>query len=190
MAAPVYKALIFDCFGVLVSGARSRLAIDHPDKAQAIYDLNKQSDYGYLTKQAYDEQLGELLGIDPANIDALLVPSVVRNEELLTFIRELRQTYKTAVLSNVGPEWFEQFFNETEQTDFFDDIVLSYKLGMAKPQPEIFYYTCEKLGVSPEECIFVDDTVDNVRAAEAVGMYGIVHRDFMQTSCEIQSILE
>ena len=47
---------------------------------------------------------------------------------------------------------------------------------MAKPDAEIYRRAAERIGLSPEACVFVDDAEVNVRAAEALGMRGIVYR--------------
>ena len=47
---------------------------------------------------------------------------------------------------------------------------------MAKPEPEIYRRAAERIGLAPEACVFVDDAEVNVRAAEALGMRGVVYR--------------
>ena len=46
-------------------------------------------------------------------------------------------------------------------------------LGIAKPDPEIYIYTCEKLGVAPSEALFLDDKIENIEAAHHVGLHAI-----------------
>ena len=40
---------------------------------------------------------------------------------------------------------------------YFDEMCLSYELGMQKPEERIFYYCMERLGVRPEECLYIGD---------------------------------
>jgi len=56
-------------------------------------------------------------------------------------------------------------------------LVWSYQLGIAKPDPAIYRYALEKLGTQPAETLFVDDKAENVDAAVALGMEGIVFSD-------------
>lgn len=51
---------------------------------------------------------------------------------------------------------------------------------MRKPDPRIYQPTCERLAVRPEEAIFLDDVDENIVAACAEGLYGIVFRDNAQ----------
>lgn len=57
----------------------------------------------------------------------------------------------------------------------FDVQVISCEVGLRKPDPAIYELTAQRLGVAPRQCAFVDDLDRNVAAAEAVGMFGVVH---------------
>jgi putative hydrolase of the HAD superfamily len=56
-------------------------------------------------------------------------------------------------------------------------LVWSYQLGIAKPDPAIYRYALEKLGTQPAETLFIDDKAENVEAAVALGMKGIIFSD-------------
>jgi len=55
----------------------------------------------------------------------------------------------------------------------FDVVFCSGDEGVVKPDPAAFEMTLARLGVEPEEAVFIDDTVEHVRAAEALGIHGI-----------------
>jgi FMN phosphatase YigB (HAD superfamily) len=61
---------------------------------------------------------------------------------------------------------------------------------MHKPEPEIFLLGAERLGVAPEECVFVDDLRENCAGAEAVGMTAILHRGAEGTLPQLQELLD
>lgn len=52
----------------------------------------------------------------------------------------------------------------------FDVIIESSKVGMRKPNPKIYEMVCEKLGVSPSRCVFLDDIGSNLKPAKKLGM--------------------
>jgi len=54
--------------------------------------------------------------------------------------------------------------------DVLDGSFYSYELGVAKPDPAYFTHIVERLGVPPEQLLFVDDRADNVAAARSVGL--------------------
>jgi putative hydrolase of the HAD superfamily len=57
----------------------------------------------------------------------------------------------------------------------FHAVVISAEVGMRKPEERIYRHAIELVGLPPAECVFVDDLEANVRAAEAIGMRGILH---------------
>ena len=87
----------------------------------------------------------------------------------------------TALLSN---SWGNNYPRDGWD-EMFDAVVISGEVGMRKPEPQIYEHTCALLGLSPAACVFVDDVVPNVRAAVSVGMVGIHHTSYEQTSAEV-----
>lgn len=59
---------------------------------------------------------------------------------------------------------------------------------MRKPDPEIYRYAADRLGVRPEECVFVDDLRPNVGGAVEVGMVAIHHTDPEETVRELEAL--
>ena len=57
---------------------------------------------------------------------------------------------------------------------FFDGIMVSSSVHLIKPDTRIYELLCNTYSLKPEECIFIDDRPENVEAAEAVGMKGII----------------
>ena len=123
-----------------------------------------------------------------SNMSEIFENRWILNEKLLNFIREEKQNgSKIAVLSNVAQYSFNQFFSEEEQAELFDEVVLSGNEGVSKPDARIFEIACERLGENPENCVFVDDSPENVLAAKKLGMHGIVYVDFDNFKAEIKA---
>lgn len=89
--------------------------------------------------------------------------------------QRLRPAYRTAILSNADQS-LRGRLRELGMLDLFDTVVSSAEEGVAKPEAEIYRRAAERIGLPPETCVFVDDYEANVRAAEALGMKGIVYR--------------
>jgi putative hydrolase of the HAD superfamily len=82
---------------------------------------------------------------------------------------------KTAVVSNTwGPP---PAYGAKRMRAVFDTVVRSDEVGLRKPDPEIYLMTAEQLRVPPDACVFVDDLLQNVEGARAVGMHAFVHRN-------------
>ncbi|GAB3703971.1 HAD family hydrolase [Nocardiopsis oceani] len=91
----------------------------------------------------------------------------------------------TALLSNSwGNGYPREHFAST-----FDTVVISGEVGMRKPEERIYLHTCERMGLEPEDCVFIDDLEHNVRTAEALGMTGILHSDVTDTRRELSRFL-
>lgn len=184
------KAIIFDCFGVMYGGSLATLADMAPrEHRQAIYDCNQAKDYGYINYPEYLQQIGELIGIAPEAVDTVMRQHHIANTWLIEYAQGLREQYKVALLSNIGDQTMERLF-DGKVGELFDEVVLSYQEGIAKPNPEIFTLTAERLGVTPGECVMIDDLMANCEGAEVAGMHSILHTDNVLTKTKLATLLE
>ena len=78
----------------------------------------------------------------------------------------------TCLLSN---SWGHDAYPREVFDGMFHAVVISAKVGMRKPEERIYRHAVELIGLPPAQCVFIDDMETNVRAAEAIGMCGIVH---------------
>lgn len=95
-------------------------------------------------------------------------------EESLKAVKAVHQKAKTYILSNSNPiHWgwvCEHYFPSPEILKrYFDDCFLSYEMKMSKPDPEIFEETGRRIGLLPEEILFIDDSEANCRQAANLG---------------------
>jgi putative hydrolase of the HAD superfamily len=84
--------------------------------------------------------------------------------------------YRTALLTNNVREWEPRWRPMLPVDELFDVVVDSAFVGLRKPDPAIYRLTCERLGVAPELCVFVDDLEPNIAAARELGMTAVHHR--------------
>lgn len=111
------------------------------------------------------------------------------DQDLLAAIRKLRAGYKTAMLSNAWDSTREFLTTVFPCLDPFDEVIFSAEVKMAKPQPEIYNLMLSKLGVSPDESVFIDDFEENILAADALGMHGIQFKNRDQALADLKGIL-
>lgn len=95
---------------------------------------------------------------------------------MLELVRELKAQPDTNVygLTNWSMETFPQARQRFEVLQQIDDYVVSGAVGMVKPDPRIFQLLMDRYGLKAENCTFIDDNPQNVAAAQAMGMRGIV----------------
>ncbi len=103
-------------------------------------------------------------------------------------IDRLRQKYRIAFLSNsnevhadVIPKKFAALFDKD------DRLVFSYRFHCAKPDLEMFQRALEIIGTLPRHAAFVDDLLENVLAARAVGMTAFQFRDAFQLERDLKA---
>ena len=100
------------------------------------------------------------------------------NEPLLARYRELRgRGVRLAILTNNVREWHDIWRAAFDIDALFELVVDSAFEGTRKPEPRIYEITLSRLGLSAEDCAFVDDVEVNVVAARELGMHGIHFRD-------------
>ncbi|TIC81841.1 HAD family phosphatase [Nocardioides sp. GY 10127] len=80
-------------------------------------------------------------------------------------------------LTNWSSELYHPHAPRHEAVALLRDVVVSGDVGLAKPDPRIYALTVARTGLRADELVFVDDRADNVRAAEAAGMVGVVFTD-------------
>ena len=80
--------------------------------------------------------------------------------------------YKTGFLSNTETPAME-FFHE-QKYSMFDVLIFSCKEGFRKPGKEIYEITLDRLNTRPDETIFIDDRIENIRGAESLGIRTIL----------------
>jgi HAD superfamily hydrolase (TIGR01509 family) len=107
---------------------------------------------------------------------------------LLDFIRSLRLRVKTGVISNAWPG-LRGYIAEQKFDDAFDRLIISAEVGVIKPAAQIYLLALEQLGVSPNEALFVDDFLENVEGARAVGMSAIHFKEPEQAIQQVKKHL-
>jgi len=182
------KAIIFDYFGVLCSDEIWK-AIKSDDRIGSEFKGWAQSMHtGEISWKDFVNKVARETRRTPQQVEALYKEESI-NLKLAGYIDELHQSYKTALLSNASQSFLGPMLHETHLDDLFDEIVVSSDLGVAKPDPKIFDHTLQKLGVSPEEAVFIDDLARHVDAAADLGIQGILYRDFGQMKQELEALV-
>ncbi|MEM5806007.1 MAG: HAD family phosphatase [Candidatus Aenigmatarchaeota archaeon] len=111
------------------------------------------------------------------------------NHDVVKIIKNVKKNgYIVAALSNV-PTPHERLHRKLGHYKFFNRVFLSTKLRMKKPDVKIYQYVAGKLGVRPEECIFIDDKMDNVIGARKAGMKAILFNSAAQLEKKLKNYL-
>jgi putative hydrolase of the HAD superfamily len=147
---------------------------------------------GELTAPDFEQRLAAemsaITGItyDPTGLIQRMFEHFGHAHEMYALVRRAKeQGIATGLLSN---SWGNDYPRDMWQ-DMFDVVVISGEVGLRKPEPEIFQLTTQRLGLLPEQCVFVDDLKHNVAAAAALGWVGVHHVSYEQTAAELEALL-
>lgn len=181
------KGLIFDWGGVLTTPVTDTLdawmerdAILPSSFQGAMKSMHNEDgsplhrlEVGDISGPEFERALGEMLQTttgSPIDSEGLLHRMFVdlgRNEPLRALVTEARgRGWRTAILSNA---WGMEY-DLIDLGKLADQILLSDRLHLRKPDPRSYLKAAEAIDVTPQDCVFVDDLRRNVRGAEAVGM--------------------
>ncbi len=105
------------------------------------------------------------------------------NKPICDFIKKLKiNNYKVYALSNTHVSVYE-YIKRLDIGSYFDGFIISAVEKMIKPNYDIYNILIEKFNLKPNECLFIDDTKENVLGAEKCGLHGFVY-DITNTKIE------
>ncbi len=100
--------------------------------------------------------------------------------ERLEWLKNIKTKYNVYLFSNTNQIHYDAFMKiyeaNTGKADFNDHFIKAYYshyLGLRKPYPESFQFILNEQNLKPEETLFIDDTIKNIEAADALGMQTI-----------------
>lgn len=179
------RAVIFDVGGVILrtedQGPREkwekRFGLERRGLARAVFEseASARASIGEATVEEIWTSVGSRFHLSEAELAELRRDFWAGDrvdQELVAFLRSLHPRYKTALLTNAWPD-ARLGLQQRNLTEIVDDVVISAEEGVVKPDPRIYRIAAERLGVRPEEAVFIDDVAENVEGARAVGMHVI-----------------
>ena len=157
------------------------------------YARRKNYDNGQMSGQEYWREILQHFGLNP---DESVVNDLIQadvnswteiNRSMLRFIDENRgKVEKLGIISNMMRDTLSYMKSHFEWLKFFDEKIYSCEIGINKPDIRIYQYCLNSLDLSPQDCLFVDDSQKNVRGALKSGMNVIHYKTFTQFSQEFQ----
>lgn len=182
------RALILDYGGVIslpqnpenVTNILRLMDRDYQSFYSAYLRQRAQYDRAQISGDQYWRDLLLQCGLDPVDFDTahLIQEDVVSwtqiNPAVIQFITEKRsQIGKLAMISNMTVDTLAYMRVHFGWLGLFDDLCFSCDLGFSKPDREIYETCLRRLRLSPQECLFVDDSARNVQGAAESGLHAI-----------------
>jgi epoxide hydrolase-like predicted phosphatase len=196
------RAIIFDLGGVIVrtedKGPRTRLAESLGMTYHQIEDLvfnsphAEQAGLGAITAEQHWQWVCQQLGLPTGEADRLQAEfwgGDRLDQGLVDYIRSLRPRYRTALLSNAMSDTRPALRQKWQIEDAFGLIVISAEVKLGKPDPRVFQIVVDRLGIPPQEAVFVDDFPENIAAACQSGLQTVQFKTTEQAISELDKLL-
>ena len=184
-----YKNIIFDLGAVIInidhsltSKAFNDFGLDHSDPMfqkvqQQLFDSYEKGemasqDFRIKIKSYFKKALNDIEFDMAWNAMLLNLPI-----ERLGLLQQLKTRYRTFLLSNTNEihfqwivKYLEDHYKINDLSSFFEKSYLSYKLGMRKPDAEIFNLVLKANNLDPTKTLFIDDSESNIEGAQKLGI--------------------
>ncbi|WP_158007012.1 HAD family hydrolase [Piscirickettsia litoralis] len=186
---------MFDLGGVIEKIYPSRvvksfdgLGMDKPENLFTIYgqsEICNKFETGSIEEKEFIESVRGVFNIDASDDEIIAAwnsnQGGVSSETFNTLVDLKKNDFSLSVLSNTNPTHFKliqnQFFRNhgVHMNYMFDNIILSYEVGLRKPEGEIFSLAKETIADKDDKILFIDDLKDNCVSAEACNMSVMPH---------------
>lgn len=119
----------------------------------------------------------------------IMRPEFVRSP-MVALVRSCRtRGVNTGIVTNNIAEW-TAWRTMLPLADLFDHVVDSWEVGMRKPEARIYELAAHRLGVAPQECLFLHDMPENIDGARSVGMHTILVDETDSAIAEVKTLLD
>lgn len=162
------KAILFDMVGVLLFVKKNFSPITEDE----INASNIESLYNHTDDKKLLADIKNKLDLNEIELEKALerMPKKFEKfEALWKILPKLKEKYDLAVINN-GNALAMKYWRQDFDFSIFNFFINSAQEGMKKPDPRIYLLTCQKLGVNPQNCLFMDDTFENIETAKTLGM--------------------
>jgi putative hydrolase of the HAD superfamily len=203
----MFEAVIWDFGGVLTSSPFEAFARFETERGLPADIIRRTNAANHLENawakferaevdiEAFDELFAaesRALGAEVRGKDVLPLLAGDLRPEMVEALRRIRSRFKTGCITNnlpanaIGSAGGRTLYI-AEVMALFDHIIESARIGLRKPDPQIYRMMVETLGVDPKRCIYLDDLGINLKPARAMGMTTIKVVDAGQAIAELET---
>jgi putative hydrolase of the HAD superfamily len=142
----------------------------------------KDYDSGIIDAHTYWTRTVKLAGkrVEETNIEKLIEYDIKSwldiNEEMIEYIQSIRDKVNLALLSNMTFDTLKEIYNQY-WFDLFKTKILSFEKRVVKPDLKIYDICLKELNIEANQVLFIDDSKENVKTAQQMGMNAIKFTD-------------
>ena len=195
------KAIIFDFGNVIctfdnyiflkkISKFTNKSVKELDNLIYKVSELPKKYETGLITSDEFYVEVCRLCNLEILKEDFIEAFTNIFTPIAGTFelIRKLSKKYKLALLSNTSEFDYKYGIKKFDVINLFDATSLSYEVKEMKPGEKIFKDVLAKLGLKPEECVYIDDIKKYVEAAKKLGINDICYIDEENLILELKKL--
>lgn len=159
------KIIAFDLVGVLVSEKDIELS-EVEEKLERMFGPNlNDEDYLKQAKKIVEKDL-EVINTTKVLINKLYK---VKDKRIFKKIKEINENVKIIIATN-HLSFVKDFIKEAFNIDYLDDIIISAEIHKIKPNLDFYQYILNKYSIESKELLFLDDNINNINGAQALGI--------------------
>jgi len=148
------------------------------------FTLGNISEQDYFQKVAGDFGAG----FDIEELKNAIYESFMVNEELIDYIRTLKNQHILGIISNNPKEWFDRFWHGQNWKEIFEVHAVSGYLHVRKPDPRIYQHALKTAKIKGEEAVYVDNRADRTEGAVRLGMKILIYKNIEQLKKAIDNL--
>jgi len=205
----VIKAVIFDMDGTIVDSEDIHTgSLKEVVKEELDVDLSEEEIRKYIGLD-YKHKLEKIFSERGIDGDSNKLADVIRRRTIKLshlvekidgaeeIIQEMKRNFKIALVSGSSRDQIESLLGNTGLKKYFDIRISSDDVENNKPHPDSYLLSTEKLGVKPNECVVIEDSVTGIEAAKSAGMFCIAvlnrynkNQDLSKADIKVNNIKE
>ena len=167
----MYGVILKESKGNFIPYTRNHFPIEEHDRLKRLFveeNLFTKAGNGELTSDEFLTMLGY------KNPDFYMRDYIenhlTMDEDFYVFAENMKNKYNFALLSNDISDWSKYITEYYKLNEYFPVKIISADVNCRKPETKIYEITLERLGISSDKCIFIDNSVKNLQAAEMFGI--------------------
>jgi putative hydrolase of the HAD superfamily len=175
------KLIVFDAMGVIYKEGDDVGRLLFPYLKRYIPELSYNSLHELYIKlslgQISSEEFFSALGLSikyPEIKQDYLDTCLELDTQFIPALKPLSDKYSFAMLSNDVSEWSKYLRKKYDLDRYFSDVIISADVGCRKPSEKIFEILLERNHISAIDCCFIDDNINNIMAAQSLGINTIL----------------
>ncbi|MFH1276267.1 MAG: HAD family phosphatase [Candidatus Woesearchaeota archaeon] len=192
------KAIIFDISGVCsyeeeiphIMDFAKRYNLDQEDVIKIYTNFVLEAERDHISAFKIWEEIAERFNLK-VDIEKEITTMISKKKfytEMLEFASSFRPRYKVAAYSNYNKIYWEQITKSIDLSQYFDIVLASFMVKARKTEKAGFEFLIKKFGVKPKEIVFLDDSENNLTAANKLGINTILYKSKEQLIREFKKL--